>query len=499
MIPPLTPDQANAAHSPARLLLIEAAPGTGKTRAATERYGVLRYRNRDPSQGLLVLSFTVAATHLLRKRIRDRWGPRALVWPNRASTLDGVFRSILEYLLRSGEVNWPDARTKLQVVESWRGFGGRRLEEPGILWSPVLRGRSIVPAKVSTRAGEHGLFTKRELLKQLAAGRCQHADVRELVCAALVDADLRPLLREYARHIASAVLVDEAFDVSASDIKLMKLFVDAGCDVTLIGDPWQAIYGFRTAAEPKVLRGQLVDVCGFEVTQLATSFRFETTQVRELADRLRCRTSIAELPFVDDPDVVLAASWRLLWNAPINVLPLAFGPVVSGASAAISLALDFFLRKRFGEGARLFDNAAALLRIDVTDYLSRAEDVYGPILTQLSRDGADGAEDALEALCLCPKTALGAPRKPTLRADARPGLTKALRDLAGRLSYHGPFVRGMTVHQAKGQEWARVAVLLAEGDSARLARGLNPDQEEDRRLYVSLTRGRFRSGVLGPP
>jgi len=73
---------------------------------------------------------------------------------------------------------------------------------------------------------------------------------------------------------------------------------------------------------------------------------------------------------------------------------------------------------------------------------------------------------------------------------------QAIENLASRVCYPGPFVPGITVHQAKGQEWSRVAVVLGDDDRARLAKGLNPDDEDDRRLYVALTRGRMATGTL---
>lgn len=495
-IPSLTPDQHQAAHSPARLLMIEAAPGTGKTRTATERFGVLRFRTGGQSQGVLVLSFTVAATQLLRTRIRERWGVRALVWPNRATTLDGVFRALLEYLLRSGHIRWPDGLTKLRVVDSWSGHAGRRLDKPGVLWDPSLKEGSVVAAKRPAKSGEFGLMRKKDLTKNLQAGICTHDDIRSIVLSALDEPDLREVLENYARTIASAVLVDEVFDVSGADIAMLELFVQAGCEITLIGDPWQALYAFRSEAEPTLVRERLVEPYGFVQQELHTSFRFEELQVQELAARLRNREAIVELPVIEHPDVVLAPQWRFLWEAPPYVLPLAFRQITSGAGAAVSLALDYFLRMQFGEGARLFDSALTLLHVEVADYLTAADDVYGPILDQLRNDGSDGAEAALEELCTCPKAALGAPRKPTLTNKARPALITALQGLSLRLAHGGPFVRGMSIHQAKGQEWRHVAVVLNDTDRVRLHRGLDPDDSEDRRLYVSLTRGRASSGVL---
>ena len=55
----------------------------------------------------------------------------------------------------------------------------------------------------------------------------------------------------------------------------------------------------------------------------------------------------------------------------------------------------------------------------------------------------------------------------------------------------------MTIHQAKGQEWDHVGVRLTPGEIGRLTRGLDPDVEADRALYVALTRARYGITHLG--
>jgi len=113
-----------------------------------------------------------------------------------------------------------------------------------------------------------------------------------------------------------------------------------------------------------MVRQLLVEPYSFDVATLEASFRFETAVVADLAAALRRREGIATLPPIDSPDVVLAAEWTMLWATSAHVLPMAFGQVQSGVGAAVSLALDYFLRKQYGKGARLLASASTLLRID---------------------------------------------------------------------------------------------------------------------------------------
>ena len=56
---------------------------------------------------------------------------------------------------------------------------------------------------------------------------------------------------------------------------------------------------------------------------------------------------------------------------------------------------------------------------------------------------------------------------------------------------------GLTVHQAKGQEWDRVLFLDSElATSPNVANVLNVDEESHRSVYVGLTRARAKVRVL---
>jgi DNA helicase II / ATP-dependent DNA helicase PcrA len=53
-------------------------------------------------------------------------------------------------------------------------------------------------------------------------------------------------------------------------------------------------------------------------------------------------------------------------------------------------------------------------------------------------------------------------------------------------------VPGMTIHQAKGQEWNHVHLEVDDEDVRRLADGLAIERASDRALYVAVTRARVR-------
>jgi UvrD-like helicase family protein len=79
---PLTSEQRAAATTAVARAFIVAAPGSGKTTVAAERFGVIRYDTAADFRRILALSFTRSARGELAARIRRRWGSRALAWPH---------------------------------------------------------------------------------------------------------------------------------------------------------------------------------------------------------------------------------------------------------------------------------------------------------------------------------------------------------------------------------------------------------------------------------
>ncbi len=106
-------------------------------------------------------------------------------------------------------------------------------------------------------------------------------------------------------------------------------------------------------------------------------------------------------------------------------------------------------------------------------------------------DGGDGsAARALSVLRDAVKK-LGAPRRPPSGNEAsEQRQIGRLNALASRIRADVPLVPGMTIHQAKGQEWNKVGIRLSDANLGRLGAGLNAKEERDRALYVALTRAR---------
>jgi DNA helicase-2/ATP-dependent DNA helicase PcrA len=489
----LTDQQKDAVRTQCDRLFIEAAPGTGKTTVAAERYGVLRFAGTpDRGRSVSAVSFTRSATGELHRRIRGRWGSSALTWPHRVMTIDTLICGVVEHLLRQGVIRWPGNHTSLVVLDDWRGHRGYRWLKPGDYRRVAMVDSSGIVTSTGRRitvAGP-GFGSRKDFHCYLEAGRCTHEEVREVLTALLKTLGGREVIGELLRSSTAHVVVDEVFDANPLDLALVDLACAAGVACTLVGDPWQALYGFRGARPDRVPK--LLENRTFETVQLSESFRFESPTMRHLSHALREGQSVT-LDHGDGYDVVLAANWDELWQGPHNVLPISFGRTTNKTDAAAIVLLDHLVRSRFGHSAVFLPEALVVLDLEPITYRTQAATVLGSVVEVLAGPSEDAPAQALAALRLAMKD-LGAPRRPRSGDDdAEQRQIGRLTALARRVRSRDPLVPGMTIHQAKGREWDRVGVRLTDTQIARLRTGLDRNDEEDRKLYVALTRARYEA------
>lgn len=483
---PLTPEQRTVACANDRQLLVVASPGCGKTTVAAERFGVHRYEPGADHRRCIALSFTRAATAELAGRIRSRWGPAALSWPNRAMTLDALHVELLHSLLRSGAVVWPGGHVELTVEDSWRGQRGVVRREAGqYVAAPRLSSGNVVVRSVRHR----GLPVTRigrvaDLRAHFAEGRCTHLEVREILRLALSDPDLRKAIEDALDLTTRAIVVDEVFDGNALDLDILRLAAATGIAVAAIGDPWQAVYEFRGAL-PGVTQRHLQQG-GFVGHTVTRSFRFRTAATQSYNSILRSRQPCT-LPSGSAAacDAVLASEWDTLWTCDDHVLPLSFGTVRNQTDAALLLLLDHVVERRLGRRAVFVADAHAFLRTGDLDprQLRQEAERFSEFIADPTRVSSNTLDSWRAALRGIGSTA----QLRRLAADQEERQVDRLR-MIGRRLRSATSAPGMTVHQAKGGEWPTVGLRLSDAESAMLASGLDPADEAARVIYVAITR-----------
>lgn len=211
---PLTCEQRTAATTTAARAFIVAAPGSGKTTVAAERFGVIRYDTPADLRRILALSFTRSARGELATRIRRRWGGTALSWPHRAFTLDTLHCEILAFLLRRRVISWMGDHTELTVLDTWRGQAGARWMSKDMDYRrvAVMYGTNVGSRGVRITRPDYNIGARRQFEEHLAAGRCTHTEVRQIIAAVLRRAGLRGEVANYLTSTTKAMIVDEVFD-----------------------------------------------------------------------------------------------------------------------------------------------------------------------------------------------------------------------------------------------------------------------------------------------
>lgn len=487
---PLTEEQKHAVGAGDDRLFIEAPPGAGKTTVAAERYGVLRFNRTHGAPGpIAAVSFTRSATGELHRRVRRRWGSNALSWPHRVTTIDSLVCNIIEHLLRQGVTRWPGGHTSLEVLDDWRGHRGYRwltadsyrrvatIDKDGCVTSA---GRRVVNPRT-------GVGSRADFHRHLEAGRCTHEEVRDVLAAILRNAARRQSVSEFLSVAAVHLVVDEVFDANGLDLTLVDLACEANIPVTLVGDPWQALYGFR-GARPDLVPN-LLAAREFASMPLSHSFRFQSQEMFDRSVALRAGDPVS-VEGGSDYDVVLASQWDQLWGSPKHVLPVSFGRTTNKTDAAAIVLLDHLVYSTFNQHAIFLPEALILLGLDQDTYQSEGATVLGGVVEQISGSGDDAPVKGLKALREAMKDLGAARRPPSGTPENEQRQVDRLAALAARVCCGEPLVPGMTIHQAKGREWDFVGVRLTETEAGRLAAGLDQSVESDRALYVALTRAR---------
>lgn len=256
----LDPDQRAAAQIQAGPLLIVAGPGTGKTRTLTHRLAhLIRLGQARPEQ-CLAITFTRRAAEEMSRRLE------ALIPGHAGGVLVATFHGLG---LRLAE----ELREKLGLPEVWRvASESERVQIVAELFggAPADAGKRLERFSRGRR-GAAGPDPEREAYARAMRDRglLDFDDLLELPVRLLrEDAAEVERLRRRFRWIC----IDEYQDVDALQYELLRLLSPPGGNLCAIGDPDQAIYGFRGADVGFFLRFQ-EDFPAARSVQLGRNYR----------------------------------------------------------------------------------------------------------------------------------------------------------------------------------------------------------------------------------
>lgn len=306
-----TPDpsqDAAAAHRGSAFLL-QAGPGTGKTRTLVKRLAGLLEEQVDPAS-ILVLTFSNRAAGELAERITalaPDAAPRIWIGTFHAFGLDLIRRYHAALELPPDPILF-DRSDAIEVLEEI--LPTLPLVHYRNLWDPAMVLKDIVSAISRAKDELVGPARYRELAEkkrgtarspeEKVAGEkacevaevyeCYEAAVRERSAVDFGDLIMRPtlLLRENAalrtavqlRH--RHVLVDEYQDVNRASTELLHAIAGDGERLWVVGDARQSIYRFRGASSANLPRF-LTEYPNAKTAALKRNYR-STRQVLDLVE-----------------------------------------------------------------------------------------------------------------------------------------------------------------------------------------------------------------------
>ncbi|KAK7544535.1 P-loop containing nucleoside triphosphate hydrolase protein [Phyllosticta citribraziliensis] len=241
--------QKCAVSSPASVLQVLAPPGSGKTKTLTARVAYLLGQRNIKPWNIIVCTFTIKAAREMKDRIRGLVGDgteQKLI----LGTFHSVARRFLVYYGHHigiekgfGIADSSDTLAILKRIIKRRQYS----TEPGVARSRIsgLKAKSI-------SCDQNAAANKSVEQQEFAAIYTEYEET--LKGSNLVDYDdllLRSLdLLRYRPECVSnieAVLIDEFQDTNHVQYELMRLMAQYKRNITIVGDPDQSIYGFRSA------------------------------------------------------------------------------------------------------------------------------------------------------------------------------------------------------------------------------------------------------------
>jgi len=428
-------------------LIVQAGPGAGKTRALTHRLAYLLARRRADPAAILAVTFTRQAAEEMARRLRLLLPD----FPGLENVSIMTFHALgLQILACTGEDRGVAAeeerRALVREAARGRGVAAADLERRLVAWKQACLAPREVPP------GEPDLAAAYQAYEDTLA-RSRLWDFEDLIAGPVRLLERNLEAQEAWRGRFRHLLVDEYQDLNEAQHRLFRLLAGEGAEIMVIGDPHQAIYGFRGARPAYFQRFQ-------EDWPRAVSLNFTETY-RLPAPILAASRQVLAASGAAPPPLSTCASGAdpvVLLEAPTPAAEArAVARRIEGLVGGLShRALeDDNLRERACGETVGFKDIAVLYRLHALGpELERAFTEAG-IPCQLAKEGVGPEVEELD-----------------LRAEK---------------------VKLLTLHAAKGLEFAYVFLVGCEAGLLpwEPETGRTADPEEEVRLfYVGLTRAR---------
>ncbi|MCP4717913.1 MAG: UvrD-helicase domain-containing protein, partial [Desulfobacteraceae bacterium] len=256
----LNPSQKQAVESCNPAILIQAGPGTGKTRTLTAKIAYLISEKKTDPNSILALTFTNKAARQLARRV-DNFLPKG-----KTQVLAATFHGFcLKFLKENLEFNagLMDDRLRLELIKNGletvvqpdsargnktrSGFSGKKgvgqLDRIISLCKQQLLGPFHELSPIT--GGKDSLVVSR--VYNAYQQQCQKmnlVDFEDLIFLFYNHLVQSPKLLTQVQNRFAHIFIDEYQDLNLGQYELVKLLASKS-NLVVIGDPDQSIYGFR--------------------------------------------------------------------------------------------------------------------------------------------------------------------------------------------------------------------------------------------------------------
>ena len=257
----LNPDQHTAATCTDTALAITAGPGTGKTRTLTVRIAHLILDKDIAPASILAITFTNKTAAEMQARLTDLLGAET----TNQITVKTFHALGAQILHEAGEFIGLDAtfaicseqdRTVL-LRRACPDLSQREISDYLARISDA-KNKLLLPGAVGLSVGkdEDAQFTSIFRAYETILEKNHLLDFDDLILRPVQLFQLNPAIQATYQHRFRRISVDEYQDVNDAQYRLLRLLTNQETNLCVIGDPDQAIYGFRGADRSYFLRFQ---------------------------------------------------------------------------------------------------------------------------------------------------------------------------------------------------------------------------------------------------
>ncbi len=253
-IAPLNPEQQTAARCIDAPLLIVAGPGTGKTRTLTHRIAHLVRDHGQPPDSILAITFTNKAAEEMAGRLA------ALLDAAAGGVTIKTFHAFGAMLLRA-EAGRLGLSPRFAIVTDDERVALLKLARPALGskeaagWLDQISAakNQLLPPAAPELADQPALVAiYRDY--EAALRRSQLLDFDDLLLRVVQLFEAQPEVLAAWQTRFRWISVDEYQDINLAQYRLLRLLTGPQTNLCAIGDPDQAIYGFRGADRGYFLR-----------------------------------------------------------------------------------------------------------------------------------------------------------------------------------------------------------------------------------------------------